>query len=132
MTPPLQPKYYTITRDDLEEFYDSLVHVCGKEYADNMWTCIENRASRPAPSEQENPCIENGCTDIENCDEICQHSRIYSPLQMQQARKDEREKVLNKFEEIIRLHDVDELRYADLYNEFLVVYKLLRSKQGEP
>jgi hypothetical protein len=33
----------------------------------------------------ENPCIENGCTDIDNCDEICQHSRIYSPVQMRQA-----------------------------------------------
>jgi hypothetical protein len=32
-----------------------------------------------------NPCEENGCTDIENCDEICQHSRVYSPVQMQQA-----------------------------------------------
>jgi len=34
---------------------------------------------------QETPCTENGCTDIGNCDEICQHSRIYSPAQMQQA-----------------------------------------------
>jgi hypothetical protein len=32
-----------------------------------------------------NPCEESGCTDIENCDEICQHSRVYSPVQMQQA-----------------------------------------------
>lgn len=34
---------------------------------------------------RETPCEENGCTDIENCDEICQHSRIYSPVQVQQA-----------------------------------------------
>jgi hypothetical protein len=38
-----------------------------------------------AKAERENPCEENGCSDIENCDEICQHSRIYSPVQMQQA-----------------------------------------------
>jgi hypothetical protein len=29
-------------------------------------------------AERENPLTENGCTDTENCDEICQHSRIYS------------------------------------------------------
>ena len=47
-------------------------------------------------AEAENPCIENGCTDIEDCDEICQHSRIFSPLQMQQARREERERVLDE------------------------------------
>ena len=26
-----------------------------------------------------NPCEEQGCTDTEQCDEICEHSRIYSP-----------------------------------------------------
>jgi hypothetical protein len=31
------------------------------------------------------PCTDNGCTDTEDCDEICQHSRIYSPAQMQEA-----------------------------------------------
>jgi hypothetical protein len=40
---------------------------------------------RAVKEARENPCEENGCTDIENCDEICQHSRIYSPVQMQQA-----------------------------------------------
>lgn len=40
----------------------------------------------PCPR-QENPCEDNGCTDIENCDEICQHSRIYSPIQMQEGKK---------------------------------------------
>jgi hypothetical protein len=46
-----------------------------------------------------NPCEENGCTDIENCDEICQHSRLFSPLQMQEAKeqaaKAAREQVLD-------------------------------------
>ena len=30
------------------------------------------------PASVPNPCAENGCTDTENCDEICQHQRIYS------------------------------------------------------
>ena len=41
-------------------------------------------------------------------------------------RQDEREKVLDRFKEVIRLHDEDELLYPDLYNEFLVIYKSLR------
>jgi hypothetical protein len=119
---PPQPQYYTITRNDLEEFYDSLVHVCGKEYADNMWDCIEARNSHSTPAAapvrccetcenvpckvrdkvpcvHANPCEENGCTDIENCDEICDHSRIYSPVQMEAAKQEaaaqERAKVLD-------------------------------------
>ncbi|MGB3988344.1 MAG: hypothetical protein WBK67_01475 [Minisyncoccales bacterium] len=40
---------------------------------------------RAVKEARENPCTENGCTDTDNCDEICQHSRIYSPVQMQQA-----------------------------------------------
>jgi hypothetical protein len=35
----------------------------------------------------EDPCADNGCTDTADCDEICQHSRIYSPVQMQEAIK---------------------------------------------
>ena len=38
------------------------------------------------------------------------------------------DKMLDKFKEIIRLHDEDELLYPDLYNEFLVIYKSLRSQ----
>lgn len=40
-----------------------------------------------AQEKQENVCEDSGCTDIENCDEICQHSRIFSPLQMQEAKE---------------------------------------------
>jgi len=36
-------------------------------------------ANQTVQQTEENPCTENGCTDIENCDEICQHSQIYSP-----------------------------------------------------
>jgi len=41
-----------------------------------------------------NPCEEQGCTDTENCDEICQYQRIYSQDEMDKARKAEREQVL--------------------------------------
>jgi hypothetical protein len=33
----------------------------------------------PCVHHPENPCDDNGCTDIDNCDEICEHSPIYSP-----------------------------------------------------
>jgi hypothetical protein len=48
---------------------------------------VLNRIPCLAQEKQENICEENGCTDIENCDEICQHSRLFSPLQMQEAKK---------------------------------------------
>jgi hypothetical protein len=51
----------------------------------------------------------------------------------QQAEKDAiRDEVLDKFKEIIRLHDEDELLYPDLYNEFLVIYKSLRRGRESP
>jgi len=39
-----------------------------------------------------------------------------------------RNQTLDKFKEVIRLHDEDELLYPDLYNEFLVIYKSLRKE----
>jgi len=68
---------------------------------------VLNRIPCLAQEKQENICEENGCTDIENCDEICQHSRLFSPLQMQEAKeqaaKAEREEVLD--EVIAKLHN---------------------------
>jgi hypothetical protein len=56
-----------------------------------------------------NPCEESGCTDIENCDEICQHSRIYSPVQMQQAiaqaTKAENKRLLDRVESGISAYE---------------------------
>ncbi len=47
-----------------------------------VWRVIISRhmgaLSTRIKAERENPLTENGCTDTENCDEICQHSRIYS------------------------------------------------------
>lgn len=61
----------------------------------NEGVCSHSSAGKLA----QNPCDENGCTDIETCDEICQNSRIYSSLQMEEAKKqaasEAREKVLD-------------------------------------
>ena len=40
-----------------------------------------------------------------------------------------RNAMLDKFKEVIRLHDEDELLYPDLYNEFLSIYKSLKGEQ---
>ena len=54
--------------------------------------------SRPLPAAPTNPCDDQGCTDPDNCDEICQHQRIYSQVQMDekvaQARADALDKAI--------------------------------------
>jgi len=49
------------------------------------------------------PCDEQGCTDTDNCDEICIHQRIYSQAQMDekvaQAREDENKRIVKILEE---------------------------------
>lgn len=48
---------------------------------------VKIRARGPVSAQQQapaNPCLENGCTDIENCDEICEHQRLYSPAWLAQ------------------------------------------------
>jgi hypothetical protein len=62
--------------------------------------------SAPAPA---NPCIENGCTDIENCDEICEHMRIYSPAyvrgKVKAAREQEQQRINAVIKELEHLRD---------------------------
>jgi hypothetical protein len=75
-TPAPQPQQeYIITEDQLCK----LIH--GIDDALECHYFMKEIRSRPAPS----PCEENGCTDIDNCDEICDHSRVYSPVQMREA-----------------------------------------------
>lgn len=80
----------------------------------------------------ENPCIENGCTDIENCDEVCQNSRIYTPLQMQQAKKEataaERERVLDALQVWLKgdAHSVIELDGC-----YICIYGSVPEEEGE-
>jgi len=44
---------------------------------------------------RDNPCEESGCTDRENCDEICEHMRIYSPAYVRESRQKARAEVLD-------------------------------------
>ena len=104
---------------------------------------ISKRAYKEgAKAERENPCTENGCTDTENCDEICQHSRIYSPVQMQQAiaraTEAENKRVLD---EAVNWAMKNNVNYKDIDGDMLpaivtgrIVNKLnsLRLAQPEP
>lgn len=104
MTPHPQPQYI-VSKDDIDELILELEY-----HRYNNAKIIENRIrSHPhtpaAPAPEPNPCEENGCTDIENCDEICEHMKIYSPAYVRKARKDEREQVLNALEEFLNSDD---------------------------
>ena len=77
----------------LELIYEKYKHLDGP-LSDTEWCtsgegaaiyAIAGELWRAVKEARENPCEGNGCTDIENCDEICKHSRIYSQIQMQQA-----------------------------------------------
>ena len=46
------------------------------KHVDPLFHCSDDTRTRLASLAT--PCEENGCTDIENCDEICEHQRIYS------------------------------------------------------
>jgi len=103
---------------ELYKPYGMMVVPPGKETSDfrGRWVCTEN-----------------------DYKEISLHDLpSWCPLQTQAAlreegAKQERERVLKEFEEVIRLHDVDELLYADLYNEFLKIWKVqsLRGQHGK-
>jgi hypothetical protein len=66
--------------------------------AESCDECLINSVVAESLHTPENPCTENGCTDIEGCDEICEHSRIYSPAWVQKRdaaiRNSERQRVL--------------------------------------
>jgi hypothetical protein len=68
--------------------------------------------------------------------QICIHCEVRNDVQFCHFHdvpiKSERDKVLDAFKEVIRLHDEDELLYPDLYNEFLVIYKSQWKQAGEP
>lgn len=69
----------------------------------------ERRMKQPlqqVPEPEPDPCAENGCTDAENCDEICENTRIYSPVQVQErieaAIKQERERIRKAVSELMK------------------------------
>jgi hypothetical protein len=63
----------------------------------NLWKGQE--AIDELLGKQPNPCEENGCTDIENCDEICDNRRIYSPVQVAEKVKAAREQDIKILED---------------------------------
>ena len=91
-------------------------------------------------------CIDSYDPPRKNCDH-CVSPQCFAPHTTTPSEQDKQEKfvtdaitfacekhddeirdnMLDKFKEIIRLHDEDELLYPDLYNEFLVIYKSLRT-----
>ena len=98
---------FVISEEQLREMVFSKY----RKVRDNIWSDVR---SRPHSAELESaykngfndgqaegmstPCEEQGCTDIENCDEICLHTRIYSPaqfvMQCDIIRKAEQKRVL--------------------------------------
>jgi len=120
------------------EFEKHFRYAEGKEY--EIWGTALNRVreallrAKGEKLQEPNPCEENGCTDIENCDEICQHSRIYSPVQMQAARKAERERVLDELQKIKGTFKTIELKRSDEYKEVydMIVNLMVSLRGGEP
>ena len=71
------------------------------------------------------------CNEIESCEQK-QSIIDYQKREIaQEAAKAAREKVLDVFAEVEYLHNVDEITYPDLYNEFIQRYKSLRGAQRE-
>ena len=102
--------------------YSTMNHNPDWRKAEGAYQNILAAHSRPAPSPS--PCEENGCTDIEDCDERCGHSRIYSPIQMAEAKKQAaaqaRNQTLDEVKALIRKHYPKVTRYTafeDLYKE---------------
>ena len=74
---------YLISESELAR-YHNLVRGMNPDNLEKLTNAIR---SRPAPAQQQapaNPCIGNDCIDIENCDEICKHQRVYSPAWLAQ------------------------------------------------
>jgi hypothetical protein len=96
---------------------------------------IEMLRSRPTPSPQKT-CM---CDKYTNCTDCQQHdtairteecNKILRLVESDEWQKEHdaetRNATLDKFKPLISMHDVDGLPYADLYNEFLSIYKLMR------
>jgi hypothetical protein len=104
---------YIITEEQLQDMVDNGT-VGWSPYRAKVADIVR---SHPYQSER-NTCPQN---------KIWQHCPA-----VEQIRKGARDKVLDAFKEVIRLHDEDELLYPDLYNEFLVIYKSQWKQAGEP
>ena len=75
---------------EFKEIWNTLPNAERSYLAGDFYNIIQSTSATPAPA----ACEDNGCTDPEACDEICEHSRIYSPAWVKQHDKEEREKML--------------------------------------
>jgi hypothetical protein len=91
-------------------------------------------AAMGIPAPDPNPCAENGCTDRENCDEICEHMRIYTPAYVRASRQMARMDLLDAFAGFIDAYsrcDEDGQDYVSviaLQNHI----ESLRQQEGKP
>jgi hypothetical protein len=118
-----QPEYFLILKDEVNFMRTSMFS--DREECRKIMQKVIARPHAPYQSErvsEEKPCDHCDFQEIENT--------IWKAEQT--ARASERDKVLDAFKEVIRLHDEDELLYPDLYNEFLVIYKSQWKQAGEP
>ena len=91
---------------------EELIRECETTLEDLKTYFPELFSSRPHTSTP-NPCEEQGCTDIENCYEICEHSRIYSPAWVKQHDTAIRNATINEFYKRIKAERDPSLEYVD-------------------
>ena len=101
-TPPAQQEHpddlFLITREELDRCCNQMSISGYKVSANYVEAMVLSRPHTPTS----NPCEEQGCTDIENCDEICEHSRIYSPAWVKQHDTAIRNATLDDFAQWIK------------------------------
>ena len=121
---------FLITREELDRCCNQM-SISGYKVSANYVEAMV--ISRPHTQPERNkPCEEQGCTDTENCDEICEHSRIYSPAWVKEhdaaIRKVERERVLDKYLDELQKEIGESMDYID-WDSVEAVYIRVR---GEP
>jgi len=114
--PPQPQQEYIITEEDIQILEDTF-----------GVTLIMPR-SRPHTSTP-NPCEEQGCTDTEQCDEICEHSRIYSPAWVKEHDTAIRNSTLDEFYLRIKAERDPSLEYVD-WDSIEAVF--IRTQQEKP
>jgi len=110
LTPPAQQKHpddlFLITREELDRCCNQM-SISGYKVSANYVEAMV--LSRPHTSTPANPCEEQGCTDIENCDEICEHSRIYSPAWVKQHDTAIRNQLFSELEKLKASTDMGDI-----------------------
>jgi len=122
-----------ITKEELGEIIDLTEQMCNLDgwvkealpLAQRRMDIITLASARPH-TPTSNPCEEQGCTDIENCDEICEHSRIYSPAWVKEHDVAIRNQLFSELEKLKASTDMgDIIPWCD-------VEKLRSTQQEQP